>query len=123
METPVVNLKERVKALDQLVLEGNIPDAVDTFFHPDVFTKDSEEAETNGLTEIKEKLENFFAGTSSDNKITCHSQTVADDVTLSEFTFDLIQTDGTPVLCNQVLRRKWKDGLVIDEEILYCQLV
>ena len=39
METQIVNLKERVEALDQQVLEGKILEAVDAFFHPDVSTK------------------------------------------------------------------------------------
>ena len=115
METQIVNLKERVKALDQQVLEGKILEAVDAFFHPDVSTKEGNGAETHGLAEIQEKLQNFFQGLSSVNGITLHSQTVGDDVTMSEFTFDLTQSDGSPILWNEILRRKWKDGLVIDE--------
>ena len=115
METNVVDVTERVEALDQLVLEGKILEAVDAFFHPDVFTKEGNGGETQGISEIKEKLQNFFAGISSVNEISLHSQAVGDDVSLSEFTFDLTQNDGTPILWNEVLRRKWKDGLVIDE--------
>ncbi|MGI9544970.1 MAG: nuclear transport factor 2 family protein [Cyclobacteriaceae bacterium] len=115
MEAQVVNLKERVKALDQQVLEGKILEAVEAFFHPDVVTKEGNGSETHGLAEIQEKLQNFFQGISSVNEIRLHSQTVGDEVTMSEFTFDLTQTDGSPILWNEVLRRKWKDGLVINE--------
>ncbi len=34
---------------------------------------------------------------------------------MSEYTFDLTKTDGTPILWNEVLRREWRDGLVINE--------
>jgi len=115
METQLVNLKERVEALDQQVLEGKILEGVAAFFHSDVHTQEGNGTETHGLNEIQEKLETFFAGISSVNEISLHSQAVGEDVTLSEFTFDLTQTDGTPILWNEVLRRKWKDGLVIDE--------
>ena len=48
METNVVDVTERVEALDQLVLEGKILEAVDAFFHPDVFTKEGNGGETQG---------------------------------------------------------------------------
>ncbi len=40
---------------------------------------------------------------------------MGDNVTMSEFTFDLTQTDGIRILWNEVLRRRWQDGLVINE--------
>ncbi len=113
--TQLVNVKERVEALDNLVLEGKIMDAVEAFFHPDVITLEGDGTETKGLNVKKEKLQEFFAGISSVNEIKLHSQAVGDDVTMSEFTFDLTQTDGGAILWNEVLRRKWTDGLVIDE--------
>ncbi len=115
METQVINLQDRVVALDQQVVEGKILEAVDAFFHPDVITKEGNGIETRGLAEKREKLQTFFQGISSVNEITLHSQGVGEDVTLSEFTFDLTQTDGGHILWNEVLRRKWQDGLVIDE--------
>ena len=115
METQIINLKERVEALDQQVVDGKIMEAVDAFFHPDVITEEGNGTKTHGLNVKKEKLQSFFAGISSVNEIKLHSQAVGDDVTMSEYTFDLTQTDGSPILWNEVLRRKWKDGLVIDE--------
>lgn len=115
MEMQTVKSKERVEALDQQVLEGKILDAVNAFFHPDVVTKEGNGTETHGLKDKVEKLQEFFQGISSVNEIALHSQTVSDDVTMSEFTFDLTQKDGSPILWNEVLKRKWKDGLVIEE--------
>ena len=115
METQLVSIKERVEALDNLVLEGKILDAVEAFFHSDVITLEGDGTETRGRNVKIEKLQEFFAGIGSVNAITLHSQAVGDDVSMSEYTFDLTQTDGSPILWNEVLRRKWQDGLVIDE--------
>ena len=115
METELVNLKERVEALDQKVMDGQILEAVSAFFHPEVITKEGNGAETKGLIEKIAKLQEFFQGISSVNDIKLHSQAVGDDVTMSEFTFDLTQSNGGHILWNEVLRRKWKDGLVINE--------
>ncbi len=116
METQIANLTERVASLDQQVVDGKILEAVSAFFHPDVITKEGNGAETHGLNMKIEKLKEFFNGIGSVNGITLHSQAVGDDVTMSEYTFDLTQTDGSPILWNEVLRRKWKDGLVIEEK-------
>lgn len=115
MEAELVNLKERVETLDQKVVQGEILEAVNAFFHPQVITKEGNGAETIGLNEKIAKLKQFFQGISSVNDIKLHSQAVGDNVTMSEFTFDLTQADGGHILWNEVLRRKWKDGLVIDE--------
>ena len=57
----------------------------------------------------------FFQSIGSVNEISLHSQAIGEDVTMSEYTFDLTKTNGTPILWNEVLRREWKDGLVINE--------
>ncbi len=115
METEIVKTKAQVKALDKMVLKGQILDGVDAFFHPDVVTQEGNGTITNGLVEKKEKLEEFFAGIGSVNEITLHSQASRGNVSMSEYTFDLTQKDGTPILWNEILRRQWKDGLVINE--------
>ena len=115
MEAEIVKTKDQVEALDNMVLKGQILEGVDAFFHPDVVTQEGNGVITKGLTEKKAKLQEFFAGIGSVNEITLHSQSSSGDVSMSEYTFDLTQKDGTPILWNEVLRRKWKDGLVIDE--------
>ena len=115
METEIVQTKAQVEALDRMVLKGKILEAIDAFFHPDVVTQEGNGAITNGLANKKEKLTEFFAGIASVNAITLHSHASRGDVSMSEYTFDLTRKDGTPILWNEILRRKWKDGLVIDE--------
>ncbi len=117
METLTLEtLKDKVEALDQQILAGDILGAVRTFFHPDVETQEGSADEVSrGRAEKIEKLQAFFAGIAKVNAIKLHSYAVGDDVTMSEFTFDLTQTDGTAILWHEVLRRRWQDGLVIHE--------
>jgi len=116
LETNVETLTARVAALDRLVLAGNILEAVETFFHPDVETREGNTDDvTRGKVAKKEQLQAFFEGIEEVNAIQLHSSAVGEDVTMSEFTFDLTQTDGSRILWNEVLRRRWQDGLVISE--------
>lgn len=112
----IETLKHRVEALDRKILEGDILGAVDAFFHPDVVTREGNAEEyTRGKAEKRARLEAFFEGIAQVNAVELHSQAVGEGVSLSEFTFDLTRTDGSRILWNEVLRRRWKDGLVIDE--------
>ena len=114
MSAPI-NLHERVKILDAYVQDAKIIEAVDAFFHPDVHTQEGNGQQTHGLTDTKRKIEKFFLRVGRINKIILHSQTIGNDVTMSEFTFDLTEINGKRILWNEVLRRRWRDGLVIDE--------
>ena len=109
-------LSNSVDALDQQILAGDILGAVEAYFHPDVQTREGNSDDvTRGKSAKKEQLQAFFEGIAAVNEIRRHSFAVGDGVTMSEFTFDLTRTDGTQILWNEVLRRRWQDGLVIDE--------
>ena len=109
------NLKQKVDALDSMVSQGQIIQALEEFFHPEIRTQEGNGDISSGKADKKTMLEGFFSGISSVNEIKLHSNAVGDDVTLSEFTIDLTQNDGSPILWNEVIRRQWKDGLVINE--------
>lgn len=110
-----MNLKEKVQALDQMILDGQILPVVDQYFHRDVQTQEGNDAPVVGKAAHRQKLEHFFANIGAVNGIQLHSQAIGEDVTMSEFTFDLTQKDGNKILWNEVLRRKWQDGQVIHE--------
>ena len=107
-------VKTNVEQLDNLVLQGKILDGVQQFFADNVHTQEGNGSKTSNKAETIKKLEGFFEGVTAVNSIVLHSQTVGDDFSMSEFTFDLAHKDG-PLLWNEVLRRKWAGGKVVDE--------
>ncbi|CAN0567092.1 unnamed protein product [Laminaria digitata] len=110
------DISSKAAALDKMVAEGNILEAVELFFHPKAITQEGNATDLiEGKAAKIEHLKTFFAGIGSVNAINLHSTTVGDNVSMSEFTFDLTQKDGTAILWNEVLRRNWEDGLVIHE--------
>ena len=110
-----MNVKRRVIVIDQYVVEGKIIEAIDTFFHPDVHTQESDGQETHGISETKNKLRTFLQKIERFNEVVLHSQTLGPDTTMSEYTFDMTSKDGSRIVWKEVIRRKWLDGLVIDE--------
>jgi hypothetical protein len=110
-----MDLKSKVTELDNMIVKGQILEAVEKFFHPNVTSMEGNEGLIEGKANKLDHLKGFFSTISAVNGITLHNQSVGDNVTMSEFTFDLQQADGNRILWNEVLRRKWQDGLVTDE--------
>ena len=111
----IINIQERVYALDRLILGSKVLDAVQAFFHPDVVTMEGNDDDVRGIAQVRSKLIELLKGIEKVNGITLHNQTVNGDVTMSEFTFDFMTVNGEKVVCNEIIRRIWKEGLVIEE--------
>jgi predicted flap endonuclease-1-like 5' DNA nuclease len=111
-----MTLKENVENMDRLVLTGKFVEAVEQFFHPDAIVHSAHADRKSGKATKIESLKTFFNGIRQINHIKLHSYAVGDDVTMSEFTFDFTSVYGSPVTWHEVIRRRWKDGLVYDEK-------
>jgi predicted flap endonuclease-1-like 5' DNA nuclease len=111
-----MTLKEKVEAIDSLVLTGKFVEAVDQFFHPDAVAHSAPTDRKSGKELKIESLKTFFKGIKQINHIQLHSYAVGDQVTMSEFTFQFTSIYGSPITWNEVIRRRWKDGLVYDEK-------
>jgi predicted flap endonuclease-1-like 5' DNA nuclease len=111
-----MTLKEKVENMDHLVLTGKFVEAVEQFFHPEAIVHSAHADRKSGKETKIESLKTFFSGIRQINHIKLHSYAVGDDVTMSEFTFDFTSIYGSPVIWHEVIRRRWKDGLVYDEK-------
>ena len=104
-----------IEGLDQMVLAGNILEAADQYFADDVTTQQDNAEPVVGKATNRANLEAFLSSLKAFNGATLHSYAVGDDVTLSEYTFDLVAEDGSPLIWNEVIRRQWTNGQVINE--------
>ena len=101
--------------LNQRIQKGEMVAATEQFYADDcLFQEGNEPPRQGGKSGHVAYLSAFFETVTQVNELTLHSQAVGDGVTLSEWTFDLTTSNG-PVLWNEVLRRRWKDGKVVSE--------
>ncbi|NJL75407.1 MAG: hypothetical protein HC892_10630 [Saprospiraceae bacterium] len=107
--------------LDQLVVQGKLLDAIQHFFHPDVVCYSDPSDAIYGKEAKYNNMRHFLEGVAEINNITLHSQALGDRVTMSEMTFEFTRHDQKKVVWNEVIRRFWKDGLVIDEKYYNCE--
>ena len=108
-------LKALIEDLDRMVLAGDILGVVDQYFADDVVTQEGNAAPVRGKAANRARLEAFLSSLRAFNGATLHSYGVGEDVTLSEYTFDLVAEDGSPLIWNEVIRRRWVNGQVVDE--------
>ncbi|MEN9611462.1 MAG: hypothetical protein RLZZ628_2276 [Bacteroidota bacterium] len=116
-----MTLKEKVENMDSLVLTGKFIEAVEQYFHPEAIAHPAQADRKNGKATKIESLKAFFNGIRQINHIQLHSYAVGEEVTMSEFTFNFTSVYGSPVTWHEVIRRRWKDGLVYDEQYFMAE--
>ncbi len=108
------NTKQFDDELNATTQAGQILDALERFYGEDCTFQEGNAPPRNGRQAQHEHLSRFFSTLKEFNGATLHSQGVGDDVTLTEWTFEMVGPNG-PIVWNEILRRKWRDGKVISE--------
>ena len=99
-------LKEQLHQLDELIAKGELLAAIDQFYT----------APTEGTDERKNHAVAFLANVETINAIHLLNSTYSEDnVTMSEFSFDYTMKDGNHKRWNEIIRRRWANGKVVDE--------
>jgi len=108
------NLKQIDDQLNNMTAAGQILDALEQFYAPDCTFQEGAEEPRRGRNTQHAHLSRFFGTLKQFNRATLHAQGVGDDVTFTEWTFDMTGPDG-PILWHEILVRRWRDGKVISE--------
>lgn len=110
------DLQQQLDALDAMTGKGDILPALDMYYADDcVFTEAADRSARNNKQAQHEHLSGFFASLSGFNSATLHGSAAGDNVTYSEWTFDMTAGDGSAIVWNEVLVRRWSHGKVIAE--------
>lgn len=116
-----MNLQQHLIQLDELVVQGKFLEAIERFFHSDVICYSTPNDAIYGSVAKQESIQNFFNQISAINNIVLHSQAVGDGVTMSEMTFEFTMKSGKQLTWNEVIRRSWLNGQVIEEKYYTCE--
>ena len=110
-------LQRLLNELDEMTGKGEILQALEAFYCENcVFTEVADGGSRDSRLAQHEHLSAFFSTLQGFNGATLHSSAVGDDVTHSEWTFDMVAGDGSSIIWNEVLVRRWRDGRVVEEK-------
>lgn len=113
-----MTLNQLVDALDAQVVKGDIIAAFDKFAADNCITFSTPEDKTTSKAQKLEALRWFFNNVASVNRIERLASKVGKDSTESQFVFDFTNNSGNKLVYNEVIRRKWKGDLVVEEQYL-----
>jgi large subunit ribosomal protein L27 len=117
-----MNLKQLVEALDAQVVKGDIISAFEQFAADHCVTLSSPEDKTTNKAQKVEALRWFFTNVAKVNHIERPAFAVVNDnVTDSQFTFHFTDNWGNPMVYNEVIRRTWDNGKIVEEVYLMGQ--
>jgi hypothetical protein len=105
--------------LNQMILKGQAMDAFEKFYAQDTVMQENTDAPCVGKAANREREIQFFANVQVFHGVTLEASATADDVSFSEWIYDITFKDSGRVKLTQVARRKWRDGLVVDERFYY----
>lgn len=119
-----MDLKQLADAIDAKVLAGDIIGAFEQFAADDCITHTNPNDITHSKAQKVEALNWFFSNVASINHIDRRAMVVVDKKeTHSEFAFDFTNRQGQPLVYNEVIRRVWKNGKLIEEQYLFGQTI
>jgi subtilisin-like proprotein convertase family protein len=110
-----MTLKEKLVDLDQLVSKGDFQEAIEKYFHPRVVSLSNHDDVIIGKEDKLLSMRNFKESMARFNHIEVRQQAIGDNVTMSEYLFDFVYKFGKRVIKEEIIRRVWEDGLVIEE--------
>jgi ketosteroid isomerase-like protein len=111
-----MTVEDSERALNQLIQEGKVMEAFEKFYSDDIVMQENLAPGTRGKEANRRRehqmIETFHGAT-------LHAYAVNEDVSFSEWTFDLTLKSGQRIQLSEVTRRRWRDGKVAEERFYY----
>jgi ketosteroid isomerase-like protein len=105
--------------LNDLIRAGRALEGLERLYAEDVVMQENLAPPTVGKAANRERERTFYGSVDRVNEVTLHSTGWAGATTFSEWTFDLVLKDGTPVRLDEVAVRRWRDGRIAHERFYY----
>lgn len=109
------NLQELVKALNDMVSNGQLVDAAEKFYAPTVKTIEYDGSVTEGKPAAMKKLNNFVDSIQKVKKVELLRSVAGGNVSFSEYILDFDMKDGSNVYLHEIIRALWENGKVVEE--------
>ena len=106
--------------LNEMILSGKALEAFEEFYADDIVMQENNEEPRVGKQANREFEEQFFGSIQEFHGATLGKVAVTDNVSFSEWTFDVTFQDGTRVANPQVTRRQWENGKIVNERFYHA---
>jgi len=121
MTTTTPTIADRVSDLQDYINNGKILEAMDEFYADDLVMQENSETPTTGLASNIEREKRFLATVKDWKWTKCTATAVneADGVSILEYSFQFIDTEGKSVTYEQATVQRWADGKIASERFYH----
>ncbi len=111
-----MSLELNVKHLNQLIVDRQLVEAIDRYYHDDVVMTESLTQAMNGKDANRERERAFAGGlTAWDARLVSSAIDEASGTALNEWVLDYVHTEYGAGKMHQVAVQRWKDGRIVEE--------
>ncbi|WP_109831942.1 SnoaL-like domain-containing protein [Reichenbachiella versicolor] len=121
MESKLIDtsLKDRVTALNRMIMNGEILTAFDKFYAENVTMQENEDQPTIGKTACRINEEVFVKGITEFRSAVVQNVIISDEISVVEWKFDFTHKDWGTRNFTQVSIQRWYDGQIVNEKFYY----
>ena len=116
------NVATLEKQLNEMILGGKAIEAFETFYADDIVMQENDDAPFVGKAFNREREEKFFASIGEVHQFSLDSASASDEVSHSEWTYDVTFKGGPRVKWSQAAVRRWNDGRIVHERFYHKTL-
>lgn len=116
-----MELKKLVEALDAQIVKGDIVGAFEKFAADNCVTYSNTADKTHTKAQKLEVLGWFVQNIATANRIELIASKIGKNTTDSQFVFDFSDRQGNKLVYNEIIRRTWNAGKVVEELYLLDQ--
>jgi len=111
---------EKINNLNDLVLDGKLLEAFDTYYHDEVIMQENEQAPTQGKAANRTREEKFISSLTEFRSAKPLKVTVGENYSMVEWHYDYTHKDWGVRNYVQVSVQQWADGKIIHEKFYYA---
>lgn len=123
METQTVkpvSLAQRVNDLNNMILQGKVLDAFESFYANNVTMQENENVVTVGKDACRLNEEVFVNGLTDFRKVAVKNVLISDNISVVEWDFDFTHKDWGKRTYTQVSVQRWnEEGQIVNEKFYY----
>lgn len=115
----MTQIAEQVAKLNQMIQDGKIMEAMNTFYADDLVMAENDNPPTEGLPANLER-EQAFVDNTTWHGLELKGVAVGENLTMVQWFMDFHNTQyGARMAFNQVAVQRWRDGKIYDERFYY----
>lgn len=114
-----LTIKEKIKDLNQLVIDGRLLDAFEKYYHEDVRMQENDNLPTVGKDANRHREQEFLNNIGGFKKASVEAVATAGDVSFVVWSYEYSHKEWGEKKYTQASVQKWKDGKIIHEQFFY----